>query len=357
MSSVDLLPSRSTLGAVLLLLHSGLASGCSWARELPPATVPPAAVAPAARAVTPPPAASLPTLTVKEPLGVPRRHWPITAGMPFPPDMLADVSRLRISAADTAFPVQGRVLSRWPNGHVRWAQLDWQVDLKPHEKRVFRVDLETLPAAPGVTISDLADRVEVNTGALQFAVPKHTFAVVANVRLDGMAVSPDPISSFLDIGGRRIAALPPSTVTISEPGPLRARIELQGHYATGFDYVIRIDAFAQQPFVRVLHTLEQHNAEPYTLVRQIALGIPTNLVGAVSYEAGLESGAPLRGRVPARGTMIGQEDNDTLVVDGVRRSAHASGWVDVRDSVRGLAIAARYFWQETHAWLARYLGS
>ncbi len=287
------------------------------------------------------------TLDVKEPLGFARNHWPLSAGVPFPRGTVKDASLMRIVDGGTASAVQARALSRWPDGSVRWALLDWQADLKPHGERHLSVELGgPVTVARPVKASDQGDHIEVDTGPLQFSVPKQRYAVMEKVRLDDKPMTAGPLVAFFNIDAQRIDGQVPTAVAITESGPFRVRIEIRGHYAAAFDYVVRIDAFAGQPFVRVLHSFEQHSADAYTFVRQIGIDVPLKLEGKPTYLAGLEKNAPLTGAVPAKGWTLYQQDNDVLHVDGARRAGHAAGWVDVHDATHGVAMAARFFWQE-----------
>lgn len=294
------------------------------------------------------------TLAVKESLGVARVHWPVTAGVPFPQGSVRDVSAVRLIDEHAALPVQARVLSRWPDGSARWVLLDWQVDLRAGQVRQFTVEPASGGAAPvtrapgAVKLRDAGDHLEVDTGPLQFAISKTRFAIIEHVRLNGVPVTAGPMVSFFNVDGKRIDAQPPREVKITEAGPWRARIELRGHYGSGFDYVVRVEAFANQPCVRVLHSFEQHSPEPYIFVRQIGIDLPLTLAGKAIYSAGVENDAPLSGEVPPGGFTLVQEDNEAFRVGAsdTRRPGHAAGWADLHDATRGVAVIGRYFWQE-----------
>jgi hypothetical protein len=323
----------AVISVLLSMSEVGLAIGCSWARGANPAhgTVP---------------AGAQLSIHVREPAGVSRRHWPIAVGVPFAPGYMKDPVGLSVIDGTTSAAVQARVLSRWPDGSVRWALLDWQTDLQPKQTRQWRVGTGSVTAEQTVKVTDGGDHIDVNTGPLQFSVGKDRFAPLSAVRVNGTPVLSGPVTSFFDVNGKRLDAQAPTTVKVTEPGPLRARIELRGRYAAGFDYVVRIDAFASQPFVRLLHTFEQHDPEPYTFVRQVALALPLKFDGPVTYSAGREKKKPFAGAVAERRFVLFQEDNETLRVAAARHAEHAAGWIDVRDASRGVALAARFFWQE-----------
>jgi hypothetical protein len=318
--------------ALGLLLFAG---GCGWLGQ---------GAAPGPKVVEP----SALTVTVREPLGLSRTSWPVSTGVPFPAGSVTDASQLVVyDDTDAPRPVQSRVLSQWPDGSVRWALLDWAADLAPRQERQYRV-APGFPVTPvrAVRVYDQNDRIDVDTGPLQFSIPKRRFAWLQQVRLAGVQMISAPIVSFLDIDGKRIEALPPASVTITEAGPLRVRIEIRGHYAVALDYIVRVDAYANKPFVRILHTFEQHSSEAYTYVRRITATIPMSLRGQSWYRAGQEKGPELAGRLGSDGFALLQEDNDTLRVNGVRRAGHAAGWVDLGDETHGVALATRFFWQQ-----------
>jgi hypothetical protein len=316
----------------LSLIEVGLLLGCSWAR--------------AGSATHSAPTGAQLTIDVREPAGVARNHWPISVGVPFAPGYMTDPLGLSVIDGTTAAAVQARVLSRWPDGSVRWALLDWQTDLQPRQTRRWRVGTGTIAAEHPVQVTDGADCIDVTTGPLQFSVAKDRFAPLTAVRLNGTPVPSAPVTSFFDVDGKRLDAQAPTSVKVTEPGPLRARIELRGRYSAGFEYVVRIDAFAGQPFVRLLHTFEQHSPEPYTFVRQLALALPLKFDGPVSYSAGRETGQPFTGVVGEPGFVLQQEDNETLRNGAERHAERAAGWIDVHDASHGVALAARFFWQE-----------
>lgn len=291
-----------------------------------------------------------PMVNVAEDLGVKRQGWPITFGFPAPRGLLTGAGDLYLEDPVSAqkLPVQVRELSRWPDGSMRWLLLDAQLDLAPHQKRSFRVRHEKPPEAKSaLRIADNADAVEVDTGPLCFLVPKQRLALLDDIRLEGKPVGGGAVTSFLRVSDApRPATKPPKSVQVVEQGPLRARVEIRGDYADGFQYIIRIDAFAGQPFVRVLHTFEYHGDQPYTAIRQLAIDIPLELGADASYKAGLVEAPPLQGAVAEAGAELVQIDNVTLRQGRESLARRGSGWVDLSDGNRGVVVAARYFWQE-----------
>jgi hypothetical protein len=317
------------------VLEAAVMPGCTWAGTERAGTVHPAALGPQL------------TIQVTEPSGVSRTRWPLSSGVPFPAGMVRDPAQVRVSEGTTPIAAQLRLLSRWPDGSVRWALLDWQADLEANATRRFSVQAG-VPAAVAhrVRANDRGDHIEVDTGPLQFSVPKNRFAILEHVRVDATPAVAGPIVAFFGIDGKRIDAQAPTAVRITEAGPLRVRIEIRGRYARAFEYVVRIDAFADQPFVRVFHTFEQHSPDAYTSVGQIGIEVPMRFGEPVVYSAGREDGTPLAAALPESGFTLVQEDNETLRVAGTPQAGRAAGWADLHDPTHGVAVAGRFFWQE-----------
>jgi hypothetical protein len=321
---------RAVAALVVLIPASRIAAG-----DQTPASVPGAGVSSGFRV----------QVAVKEPSGLPRTKWPVSTGVPFPPGALRSASRITLgrltaSGKERKTAVQARALSRWPDGSVRWALLDWQADLLAEERGVWVVrpgdGAERPGAVPRVQVDMRADVVAVDTGVLQFEVPRRRFALVDAARLGGAPLPMGGPAFFMKTPAADLTAQPPEEVTVTDAGPLRARLELRGRYGENFRYVVRVDAFAGQPFLRVLHSFENTGAQDYTAVEQIGLHVPLRLGDDAVYRVG-RAGKP---------TVVWQKDNETLSVDGVEEGGRGAGWAAVRDHSGGVATAGRFFWQE-----------
>jgi len=298
-------------------------------------------------------ASDAPTLyvEVEDPLGIARRAWPVSAGVPFPQGALRDVAHLRLRAeadATRAVPVQSRTLSHWPDGSVRWAWIDWQTDLTSGERRRFHLTVAPPdPATDRVSVTTTAESIAVDTGVLRFVIPTTRFAIAEDVHLHGKVVQAAGIQAFMSIEAQHRVAGPPDSVEIVEDGPLRARLAIRGTYGLDFHYVTRIDAHAGQSFIRVLHSFENRGLRPSTSVRQIAMDVPVAMSGTqATYRYGRDPEAPLLGELSDAPIVILQEDNQTLRSNGVVQAGNSAGWIEARDEAKGIAVVSRFAWQE-----------
>jgi len=319
----------TSLLILLLELVAGGAYGAPAADDRPPRRDPPAAI------------------RLQESTGHTLAAWPVSSGFPLPAGLVHDASKLHLKAGDRAVATQGRILSRWPDGSARWVLLDWQTDLKPQQISDWHVEPGTSPPPPSrVRVQDSEASIDIDTGPLRFRIPKRRPALMENIELNGKAVTSQPVTCFLTVAGKRNPCLAPTSVRVIDAGPLRARIEMRGRYTSDFAYVVRIDAYAGKPFVRVLHTFEQHSSEPFLDVQQIALAIPFVSSTPAHYRFGVDGKSPIAGRLAATGSTLVQADNLGFEVDGKKLSGHAAGWAALQTDTHGVAIAARSFWQE-----------
>jgi hypothetical protein len=239
------------------------------------------------------------SVTVGERGEVRRESWPLTFGAPFPRGVLASESGVAVTdEGGKSLPVQTRALARWADGSIRWLLVDTQVDLGPAERK----DLVVRSGSPfsarlPLRVTETKEHVAVDTGVLRFRVPKDHFAIVEGMEAStpGGSTAGFRAAAFLESNGRPGPARTPEKVSVLEAGPLRSRIELRGTFGDGFDYVIRVDAYAGQQFVRVLHTFIDRNGAPYANVSRIAVEIPLAAGAGARYEYGATNGAPVGG--------------------------------------------------------------
>ena len=139
------------------------------------------------------------------------------------------------------------------------------------------------------------------------------------------------------------------SVAVIESGPLRARVELQGTYGNGFDYVVRVEAYAGQPFVRVWHTFINRHPTPYVSVPRIGVELP--LLGEALPVALSLRGDRRADRSPARlpttaCASTSPTTNPMRVGDDASAPASWPAGSSWQASARTVGVAARWIWQE-----------
>ena len=307
-------------------------------------------------------------LTVTEPSGVARKGWPVTSGIPFAQGALRDHEASALFGPDgKQMPLQTEVLATWPDGSVRWLLLDFQVDLKLNEKKVFELlhgaGVTRSPIVKPVRVEKEDNAIRVNTGPLEFWLHPNSFVFLDEVKFDlngdgrfadeevllrnampGICVVDEQGKPFGDI----IAHSRPAQIAIEQAGPLRACARIEGQHFSGqghkFGYVLRIHAFRAQPFLRVFYTfINDDQASLMSKVKKIRLGFA--LGGAAGTRiANIHDGQSDDKWNGATRTVL-QVDDQRCVVNGVLRNGKTAGWAAVGGEKAGSAVGLREFWQ------------
>lgn len=287
-------------------------------------------------------------LSVREVDGVERHRWPLTVSVPFRRGEVHPGTAVKVvDEHGIASPVQVHTLATWPDGSLRWLLLDTQLDLKPHRERRLRVAAGKAPPPPtAARVSETDDAMVVDTGAIRFTVPKKHFAVLEALQPRGGAPVTGAMSAVVVAGERTSQAQPPARSTVTADGPLRVRVELQGTYGNGFDYIIRLEAYAGQPFVRVWHTLIDRAPTPYVRIPRFAVELPLAEPLPSHYRYGVVGGRPVNGPLPAEGVRLYQADNESYAVDDVVSAGKLAGWLELEGGGATIGLAGRWMWEQ-----------
>ena len=320
-----------------------------------------------------------------------RRTWPVTRGVPLPDGAIGDPGQLALfDAGGSSIPAQLRPLARWPDGSIKWVLLDFGADVADRECSVYNLAEHsggTAATDEAIEVTEADDTVRVCTGPLSFTVSRKAAGLFEQVQLGrrrGGTFEPvvdlagDTGAEFWariregEAGGgtqRRIygmgsecrASLAPDawSVEVEETGPLRTVLTCRGaleqfapmHHYTGYrplQFVLRIHAYAGQPFVRLLYTVVFHLNPRETQVEELGLKLP------------MGAGEGFVGRVAARpevavdlgpgGELLlaQQEDNHYRLFEttgGARRVSEGErteGWLTRESDAGGLGVAMRH---------------
>lgn len=311
-------------------------------------------------------------LVVRNPSGLQDAAWPMVTGVPFPKGALSWPSPVTLADEDgRSIPVQARVTSTWgPGGTVRWLLLDWQQELAGDPEAACTLtwgagSKPTPPRQAVVVREEGPDTFEVCTGPLTFQVRRDRFdflhrawrmAGADTARLLGPSAGAGPYFVSGDGTTFRAAHCPPDTVAVEEEGPLRAVICAKGWFASTSGerrgrYVVRIHAFAGQPFIKVLYTFIVTQQSGAARFRDIGLHVP---MPARSVAFGADASGP-HATAPGASVYLLQYDHDKFVVRAAGQAApweqrppgrRSAGWARVTGERDVLTLAVRDLWQQ-----------
>ena len=298
-------------------------------------------------------------LTVIEPSGVARSGWPVTSGVPLARGALVSDRHLALlDATGKEVPLQTEVLSRWPDGSIRWVLLDFQVDLASSESQQF-----VLRYGPEVRRAAVSDPVEVimnlvspmvGSGRLRIEVSPDRFRLLDAVWLDQNSdgqysdderVTREAAPGILLVGSDGThyrADLAHANVSIEQHGPLRVCVRIDGvHRAEDnralFRYVARMHLFRGQPFVKL----------EYTFINdyQDALMAKFNAIELVCQTVGQDVDAMVLNAGSSGSSRLVQVDDQQFEIDAKKMGQRGAGWAAVGSPSGGMAVGVRQFWQ------------
>ena len=283
---------------------------------------------------------------------------PLTVSIPFARGKVHHPDQVSIHWGEQELPSQRRVLAAWPDGSIQWLLVHFQADLPGNLDRTFTFEVGPQRARPlpaqAVSVHAVDGDITVDTGPLQFRLPRGGFLPLADVRLDGRALfGAQPFGGFeLTASGElHTSAGAPVGIEIEEAGPLRAVVLLRGQHrradgSPGLELRGRVTAYAGKPYVEVeyqfLHTLPQPPFEQPLQVEEIRLDFTPQAEGAAQRALGE---GYYRTRIQQAGPGAGDLElaltTDTLLYQANEHYVdcfYGDFWTDWRDSQAGLTL-------------------
>lgn len=315
-------------------------------------------------------------LTVEEEAGAARADEPMTMGVPFPKGLVTDLARVAVlDETGTALPHQWSKAANWVGDKsVKWAHLTLPVSVGARGKKVLTLVLKDAPAPAAQTplTATVRDNVAtVVTGPVKFTVRGSRFNGFDRAWFDptGKGVFTDEnlvIDSAVTGGSEvegdgktfRSSNDPAGKVEIERQGPMEVVIKATGaHLDPGgqkrFDYTVRFYAYANSAVVRVAHTFEnRQGTRPADSLSMSLLAFRTQTtLGGGTVTIGGEK-APFS--AGPQGAII-QVDSDKFMVTagkeqlgtgkGKSTKPLTTGWIDLSQGGRGVALGVKWFWQ------------
>ncbi len=300
------------------------------------------------------------TLTAKavDPEGASGVAFPVTSGVPFPRGALGSDRSLRLlDPAGKELPLQTSVLARWDDSTVKWALIDSLA--VANQPLMLEYGSAVRPRSPSsvLRVEDRPGRVRIATGPLQFVISRQRFGLFESLAVDrnrdgrfseeeSLIASSKPAEFVLtDPAGTRFSSLaPPDEVVVEESGPVRATVRVSGEHRAPdggrrFRYVVRVHAYAGQPYLRIQHSFENNDSrEEFSRIRSLVLRLPL--------QDRLESWN-LAGRQGVGAAALRQQTDDHYILTGTRGASgrRASGSAEWRGRRFLLSVAVRDFWQ------------
>jgi len=290
--------------------------------------------------------------------------WPVTVGVPFAIGSVADPARVRLVDSDNvSVPVQVGVQSRWEDGSIKWALLDFHSDGRSSYAVEFGLSVRT-DAGGGLKVRSVKGAIVVATGAMTIRIPRDRVVLPGVVEVeqpDGSTrcfAKPDearrrvPAICVVDGAGQVYHSGKPDRVVVEANGPERACILIECRHRgrgtkTLMQSILRLHFFRDSRRVRVEHTFvtdgtgAHARASEFEQIRSLSLNLPVDVGAAIERcEVAGTTGGPLEL------TQL-QDNRFTVRRHGKEVSAgrHADGSALMESEGAAVRLAMRDFWQ------------
>ena len=153
---------------------------------------------------TPPPSNSnsdIVSLKVTESSGVVQPSAKVRSGVPFPKGTLLPTDNVKLFDGNTELATQSKILSKWGDGSIRWLLLDGVVSLLANEIKTLTLKKVISTTTPtGISITESANLVTVDTGTLKVEIPKTYGGIIHQAWINNQLVISPPSSNATDRG-------------------------------------------------------------------------------------------------------------------------------------------------------------
>jgi hypothetical protein len=307
-------------------------------------------------------------LSLTERKGLNRHGQPVSSGVPLPQGQLWNPASVRLlGPAGQEKPLQTGVLSRWPDGSIRWLLLDFQADLASGETNEYLLEYGseiTRSSGSGVSAKEDDETISIDTGPLEVSFGKDG-RLIRSVRVDGESwegvVSPEIV--LQGVGGLTISTNDtPYTLEIEEAGSDRAVVRVQGeiHRVQGeetlnFAYDMRFHFYRDSGIIRIDPTItnllgwEPHIGLSHTDLTSVSLRLPRWLGRENAIlRVGTDNG-PISGQGSCFRLLQSDPNTFEVVADGQQLATghRAAGCVDLHSGNRRLGVGVRHFWEQS----------
>lgn len=171
---------------------------------------------------------------LREDSGTDRVEEPVRLGIPFPQKKLRNCQELKLfdSVTHSILSFQATPLNRWPDGTVRWLQIEFPANLRANEKRelVLAIGSSVSEVESPLSLIQQPEHLVVNTGNLCVRIDRDAFRWQ---RTDSNNIALDTTSVTLtDAAGAPCCLKLTEPWMLEEEGPYKFELVSEGYAVT-----------------------------------------------------------------------------------------------------------------------------
>ena len=215
----------------------------------------------------------------------------VRAGVPLPPGVYKTTDGFGVFSGKKQLPAQFGVMSRHPDGSLRWVSADFETTFNGSKKEKFTLKTDAAKQLCGgkISLSETEDFYTVDTGKLRFKAGKRKFFFAPE---NGKSIE----LAFRNADGKKFSAadgvLESAAVTVS--GKLRTALRFEGWFGSADGtkscrYILHIDLYSGSSVIKsgftFIITEEKERARFSEIVFNIPGSYQSGTIGGVDGNA------------------------------------------------------------------------
>jgi hypothetical protein len=218
-------------------------------------------------------------VTVRETAGIRRSAFPAVARVPLARGAFREAPPARLLLNGSEVPSQATAMERWPDGSVRWMDVDFNASPGPLESLTYAIEYGAgvAPPAPGrgLTLTELGDGIQIGN----VRVSRAGSPLIVSVKYRGEAIGAGDNGFFVaDEAGtaHALASAADLELSVIKRGPLVAALRYAGALTLGASRV-PFTVSVEMPSSKSWIKLSADVSDPGRQVRGLSLATPLAL--------------------------------------------------------------------------------
>ena len=289
---------------------------------------------------------------IKEEIGVRRKDWPVTGGIPVEKGRFNDTHDLCLKSADEkVIQADFDALSRYDDNSIKWLRVSFEADIEPFSENVYHISRQTMPDHESIQLNETEDDFVIKTHKLEIHISKTRYRIFDLLKYEGKTISDNRNKEGFEIIDEKGISYSSSRCCdvrfrIEEHGGTRFVLRAEGTHVSEqgnklFDFVVRYFITARSDVFEVDHTFINREDAKWTRIKRIGYEIEVkgeNITGLCGNYS----------QVRVEKDMFSLVADDAVAVDGTRQNCdyRPGGVGDKRNTHDSFAPAV---W--THGWI------
>ncbi len=212
-------------------------------------------------------------IRVRETAGMRRFGYPVTARVPFPQGALKEGKNTRLlNAQGNVVPAQITAVEKYPDGSVKWLEVDFNLSPAPLETVEFQLEyganVTHTPPTRGLTFAETAETFQVSA----YTIRKDGSPLVQSVKYGREYLKEGGVNIVAKEGEieRHLRDAKNVRWTVEKQGAFQVRLRCDGEYPApegkaALPFTLTLEFASTKSWVGITHTVHCENTRPVVL--------------------------------------------------------------------------------------------